>query len=68
MNNKTDNAIKPENKSKTCQRCGSKLECQSGSISLCQCKSVVLTVEQREIIAAQYDDCLCASCLRALKI
>lgn len=50
-----------------CPRCNGGFECKAGSISLCQCTTVTLTVEERSFIAAKYTDCLCANCLRDLK-
>lgn len=50
-----------------CPRCHGGFECKAGSISLCQCTTVTLTVEERSFIAAKYTDCLCADCLRDLK-
>ena len=59
--------MKPKHEVKNCQRCGDGFECKTGSILLCQCQTVVLTQEQREYIAAHYDDCLCSSCLDILR-
>ena len=52
---------------KTCPHCKSHFECKSGDITNCQCESVILTQEHRDYIYSQYDDCLCASCIRALR-
>ena len=59
--------MKPKHETKHCQRCGKGFECKSGSILLCQCQTVVLSTEQLDYIAAQYDDCLCAKCLLLLR-
>ena len=53
----------PKHETKDCPRCNKEFECKSGSILLCQCQTVVLSPEQLEYIANQYDDCLCAKCL-----
>ena len=57
----------PKHESKNCQRCGEGFECKTGSILLCQCQTVELSLEHLEYIAANYDDCLCASCLLDLR-
>lgn len=59
--------MKPKHETKFCQRCNKAFECKSGSILLCQCQTVLLTPEQLDYIAAQYDDCLCSACLLALR-
>ncbi|RYY54062.1 MAG: hypothetical protein EOO09_15765 [Chitinophagaceae bacterium] len=52
---------------KYCPRCKSPFECKVGSISECQCNVVKLDEAQRREIAANYSDCLCASCLVELQ-
>lgn len=52
---------------KRCPRCHSGFECKSGSILLCQCQTVTLTEVQLDYIYADYDDCLCLSCLVELQ-
>lgn len=52
---------------KTCPRCGMRFECSAGSPRPCQCASVTLSPEESEYILGRYADCLCATCLRALK-
>jgi hypothetical protein len=52
---------------KICPRCQARFECKLGSINLCQCTTVTLNDAERNYIRAQFDDCLCASCLLALK-
>ncbi|WP_341835614.1 cysteine-rich CWC family protein [Chitinophaga pollutisoli] len=52
---------------KSCPKCGGVFECKVGSIVLCQCTTVILSQEERDYIAAQYADCLCAACLKDLK-
>jgi len=52
---------------KQCPRCHNDFECKTGSIDLCQCQSVSLDESQTSYIADRYDDCLCASCLEALR-
>ncbi len=57
--------IKHENK--FCQRCKAGFECKLGSISICQCSTVVLTEHERNYIAECFSDCLCAKCMKELK-
>nr|WKN34916.1 cysteine-rich CWC family protein [Tunicatimonas sp. TK19036] len=52
---------------KTCHRCGEIFECKVGSITLCQCTAVTLTEAERTYISQQFDECLCARCLKALQ-
>jgi hypothetical protein len=52
---------------KICPRCQARFECKLGSMNLCQCTSVTLNDAERDYIRAQFDDCLCASCLLVLK-
>lgn len=34
---------------------------------LCQCSTIRLTHEELEFIQLQYEDCLCAQCMKELK-
>ena len=52
---------------KHCPRCQSEFECKSGSILLCQCQAIALSSLQRDYIYANFDDCLCVSCLVELR-
>ena len=56
-----------KHETKTCPRCNSEFECKSGSVLLCQCQTILLTAEQLDYINDQYEDCLCVSCLSALR-
>lgn len=58
----------PGHESKQCPRCAALFECKVGSILLCQCQTVLFTQEQLEYINASYSDCLCTSCLRAVRL
>ncbi|HSC37208.1 MAG TPA: cysteine-rich CWC family protein [Chitinophagaceae bacterium] len=49
---------------KACPRCKTVFECKVGDISKCQCYPVPLTDAERDFIARQYIDCLCADCIR----
>lgn len=50
-----------------CPRCNGFFECKAGSISLCQCTVVVLTVDESQYISNLYTDCLCAGCMLEMK-
>ncbi|PUZ24459.1 Cysteine-rich CWC [Chitinophaga costaii] len=50
-----------------CARCGAHFECKVGNITQCQCQAVTLTDEDRRYIRTQYETCLCAKCLLALR-
>ena len=56
-----------KHETKICPRCRGEFECKSGSVLLCQCQTIVLSLEQLEYIHSLYDDCLCVSCLHALR-
>lgn len=48
---------------KHCPRCNIIFECKAGSISLCQCSAIQLSVEERAYVESRFEDCLCISCL-----
>lgn len=52
---------------KRCPRCQCSFECKVGSITLCQCATIKLNDEERAYIRGSFHDCLCASCMEALK-
>lgn len=56
-----------EHEHKHCPRCNIVFECKIGSILLCQCTSVKLNEEELEHMRNQYDDCLCAKCMKEVK-
>ncbi len=53
--------------SKNCPRCQQTFECKVGSILLCQCVGVQLNEQERDYMRRQYDDCLCAACMKAVR-
>ena len=57
----------PKHETKLCPRCKAEFECKAGSILLCQCQTIYLNPEQAEYVNAQFDDCLCVSCLGILR-
>ncbi len=57
----------PQHETKSCPRCNNFFECKVGSIGLCQCSSIALTIEERSLIESKYQDCLCVNCLRDMK-
>ncbi|WP_089761793.1 cysteine-rich CWC family protein [Chitinophaga terrae (ex Kim and Jung 2007)] len=52
----------------TCPRCGRPFECRVGTILQCQCQEVVLSEAETAYIRQQYNGCLCADCLRDMKV
>ncbi len=52
---------------KICPRCEAAFECKLGSITECQCYSILLDIEEKAFIEERYADCLCRSCLLELK-
>ncbi|NLR61316.1 cysteine-rich CWC family protein [Chitinophaga polysaccharea] len=52
----------------TCPRCYRDFECRVGTILRCQCQEVPLTEDELDFIRQQYHGCLCADCLREMKI
>jgi hypothetical protein len=52
---------------KRCPRCNVSFECKVGSILLCQCTTVTLSPKERDYLKEDYEDCLCASCIKDLK-
>jgi hypothetical protein len=57
----------PQHEVKVCPRCHAQFECKIGSINLCQCQVVSLNTNEADYIRKQFEDCLCADCLVALK-
>ena len=57
----------PQHEKKQCPRCKGNFECKSGSILLCQCSNLELSIEQIEYTQSKYNDCLCLSCLKELR-
>lgn len=56
-----------KHETKNCPHCNTEFECKAGSVLLCQCQTIVLSAEQLEYIHTLYNDCLCVSCLYALR-
>lgn len=52
---------------KYCPRCNIAFECKVGNITQCQCYGIVLKDEERAFISSQYQDCLCANCMKELQ-
>ena len=52
-----------QHEAKQCPRCKRDFECKVNNVLHCQCSDIALTDSQRELITAQYSDCLCADCL-----
>ena len=52
---------------KSCPRCGRSFVCKANRIVHCDCMTVPLAQETLEIIAEQYNECLCVTCLWHLR-
>lgn len=52
---------------KNCPRCNALFECKAGSIMLCQCSTIQLSVAERVYVESKFEDCLCINCLRYLQ-
>lgn len=59
--------ISMKHEEKRCQRCDTTFECKVGSISLCQCSSVILNDDERSYMREKYSDCLCSHCMIELR-
>lgn len=53
---------------KQCPRCNKNFECKCGSINICQCTQVNLPGNLSEQLKLHFEDCLCISCLRELRL
>ena len=60
-----NSSIKHE--TKVCPRCGKYFECKMGDIHNCQCSTVQLTNEAREMVGEKFEDCLCKACLLSIQ-
>ncbi len=49
---------------KICEKCGAKFDCYS-ALGPCWCEDVKLKPEALANLRAQYNDCLCPTCLKA---
>ena len=56
-----------EHEEKDCPRCREKFECKTGDITHCQCYAVKLNEAETKFITAKFSDCLCATCMMAMK-
>ncbi len=52
--------------SRTCDRCQQTFDCQPAAIEHCQCSQWQLPPATRALLAKNYRNCLCASCLQQL--
>ncbi len=51
---------------KTCAKCQNKFVCNATDIKNCHCSNVSLTPELIAKLQVNYQDCLCADCLKVL--
>ncbi|MEP7280216.1 MAG: cysteine-rich CWC family protein [Bacteroidota bacterium] len=56
-----------KHENKTCPRCHSVFECRLGDITKCPCYTVQLDNAERDFLAGSWSDCLCTSCMQALR-
>lgn len=52
---------------KICPRCNGTFECKVGNITQCQCYGIKFTSIEKDRVAGDYIDCLCAGCMLALQ-
>ncbi|PZR37624.1 MAG: hypothetical protein DI538_12075 [Azospira oryzae] len=52
---------------KACPRCQAVFECKVGNVGNCQCQAVQLSDELQKRIQNEFEDCLCADCLKELR-
>lgn len=52
---------------KYCPRCEILFECKVGNITQCQCSEISINIDEQQFIFKQYNDCLCLSCIVALR-
>ncbi len=50
-----------------CPRCKEPFCCQPQNIAACQCAGLALAPQTREKLAAQYEGCLCRTCLQGFE-
>ena len=53
---------------KNCPRCGILFECKVGNITQCQCNGILINTEEQQYIFKQFNDCLCFSCILAIRL
>jgi hypothetical protein len=50
-----------------CERCGKSMECKANAFTKCDCSKVPLNLNETQYISENYEGCMCAECLLALK-
>ena len=50
-----------------CPRCLHAFDCKADAIQQCHCSAVQLSPYQRQYVAQNWKDCLCAKCLTEIK-
>lgn len=51
-----------------CDRCGKRIECKANAYTKCQCSGVQLALNEVQYISENFEGCMCADCLKALKM
>jgi len=62
-----DNHSEYKHEPKVCARCQTVFECKLGNVEHCQCRVVSMSEHVQKHIQDQYEDCLCAECLRLIE-
>lgn len=57
-----------KHEAKECPRCGNVFECKVGNIAECQCRTVTLNQEELDYLRDNFEDCLCAECMKLAKV
>lgn len=52
---------------KVCPRCSADFDCREDSVLECDCVHVILSPQQIEFLAENYNGCLCVECLREIQ-
>ncbi len=52
---------------KHCSKCNKLFDCCVNDITNCQCYNIALSQQAKTFIANNYNDCLCAECLKEIE-
>lgn len=56
-----------KHETKSCPACGQGFVCKIGDVLKCQCYGIDLSESDKQLVAREYQDCLCRDCLMKLK-
>jgi hypothetical protein len=51
---------------KACESCSKQFECNVDDIANCQCSTVFIINEVKDILQKKYNDCVCINCIKDL--